>query len=261
MGGALAGLQGLLATRWFLLCIVSTFVLTPLGFLRSFAALAPIAALGSAAMVYVAIFMGVRYIQGAYAPGGIFYDDAPFKPSFNKHGIQPVNILVLISMFATAYLAHFNAPKFVVSLERATPASFALVSAAGFFLAFVVMSIVMVFGFLTFGGNAQGLILNNYAVTDNMAVVARFATLISVVAGYPFILVAFRDGILMSMFKRKNVAKMKNIATVLVMVFITCIAIFIDNLGFICAFVGAVFASSLIYVPHEAPGSVRIDYV
>ena len=43
----------------------------------------------------------------------------------------------------------------------------------------------MAFGFLTFGRGCRGLVLDSYAVADGLAVWARLANLVSVLAGYP----------------------------------------------------------------------------
>lgn len=254
--GSLLGFEGILAQRSFLLGILNVLVLLPLGLMRSFAALAPIAALGNVAMVYVMLFMGVRYFQGAYAPGGQFYEDIPLKPTFNQSGVQNENILVLISMIGTAYIAHYNSPKFVKQLKKATSRRFAVVSTFGFLLSFIMMAAVMIFGFLTFGGASQGLILNNYAVKDSLAAAARGATMMSVGAIHPFVLAAFRDGVLQWWFStrlggdgsQQPGPNAKKLTTVISIAAMTCIAMAVDDLGFLSAIVGTTFASAIIYV-------------
>eukprot|EP00747_Dinoflagellata_sp_TGD_P186878 gnl/TRDRNA2_/TRDRNA2_44231_c0_seq1.p1 gnl/TRDRNA2_/TRDRNA2_44231_c0~~gnl/TRDRNA2_/TRDRNA2_44231_c0_seq1.p1 ORF type:complete len:474 (+),score=61.16 gnl/TRDRNA2_/TRDRNA2_44231_c0_seq1:125-1546(+) len=251
----LVGLEGLLASRAVLLIVVGLLVLVPLGLLRSFAALAPVAALGSLGMLYIVVFMGLRLIQEAYMPGGSYFADAPIEPSFGVHGTRWIRMFVLVSMFSTAYISHYNAPQFVHQLVDPTSQRFALVSGLGFGLSFLVMSGVMVFGFLTFGGASQGMILQSYALTDYLAAAARIALLVSVIAGFPFVLVAFRDGAL-GIFLRPTGADLswkperntQNTMTVFLVIVITAIAIVIDDLGFLVAFGGAVTANAITYV-------------
>jgi hypothetical protein len=48
-------------------------------------------------------------------------------------------------------------------------------------------------GFLTFGGNSAGVILNNYATADKGAVISRLLMTLSVIGGYPFMLRACKS--------------------------------------------------------------------
>ena len=52
-----------------------------------------------------------------------------------------------------------------------------------------VFVVVMVSGFMTFGTVSESFILNNYAMHDGAAVLARFATGISLYTSYPLIFV------------------------------------------------------------------------
>ena len=57
----------------------------------------------------------------------------------------------------------------------------------------VLSAVVMVSGFLTFGGAADGYILNNYATTDKLAQLARLAIGGSIVTTYPLLHQGLRD--------------------------------------------------------------------
>ena len=90
------------------------------------ALLSAAAAAGTAGTVYTALFMGLRALDGSYAAGGSFHSliDAKLQPRFAAAPgpLLNLNIFVLISMLATAFLAHYNAPKFFKELgPRATP--------------------------------------------------------------------------------------------------------------------------------------------
>lgn len=74
--------------------------------------------LGLAATVYIVLFMGARWAEGAYAVGGKFYSHVSpqLLPSFggaSGAGALSLGTLVLISMLATAFMAHYNAPAFM----------------------------------------------------------------------------------------------------------------------------------------------------
>ena len=87
-------------------------------------------------------------------------------------------MFVLISMLASAFLAHYNAPKFYGELEAPADGSsklprFNLVVGLGFLAAAGVMGAVMAGGFLTFGSASQGLILTGPQASHEKASVER----------------------------------------------------------------------------------------
>ena len=88
---------------------------------------------------------------------------------------------MLLSILATAFCAHFLSPQFLAQLSETKAADgtkesklprFSILTAGGFALSAVLSAVVMVSGFLTFGGAADGYILNNYATTDKLAQLA-----------------------------------------------------------------------------------------
>jgi len=254
--GSTCGLTGFLAQRAVLLSILAIVVLLPLGMQRSFAALTPFAALGVLGVVFTATVLGTRLFQGTYESGGEFYSEAPWKPSFGVKGTYPLAIFQYTAMLSTAYIAHFNAPKFMLELKSKSAQRFAVLSFVAFLLASCVMGAVMVFGFLTFGASSQGLVLDNFAKDDALATGARAATLASVVFGYPFVLVAFRDGLIRLCLPRaSSQAKSREpdmrttrIVTALIVVTTTAAATVVDNLGLVVALVGALLATSIVYI-------------
>ena len=64
---------------------------------------------------------------------------------------------------------------------------FSLLTVSSFALSAVLTGVVMTAGFLTFGGAADGYILNNYATTDKLAQLARLAIGGSIVTTYPLL--------------------------------------------------------------------------
>lgn len=61
-------------------------------------------------------------------------------------------------------------------------------------IAFGVFTTMMLFGFRTFGGAAQALLLNNYHRTDDpLATLARLATGLSILCGYPLMFAALKS--------------------------------------------------------------------
>lgn len=82
---------------------------------------------------------------------------------------------MLVSMISTAYVAHYNAPKFMAELQKPTMPRYNRVVSAAFAFAIMMYIGIMWIGFLTFGGNSTGFVLNNYSNDDVLATVARIA--------------------------------------------------------------------------------------
>jgi len=242
------GLSGAASGRSALLALVGLLVLLPLSLLRSLAALAPFSALGLLGMVFIDAFCGLRYVEGAYEPGGRFSEEARWKPSF---GAVPPSVLpafVLTSMLATAFIGHFSAPRFWAELERPTVQRFAVVTGLGFVGAFATTCLVMVFGFLTFGSASQGLILNNYATADGLAIVSRLGVVASIVCAFPFVVAACRDDLLQLAVPGGASEPLRAATTVAIVLASVAVGSVFDNLGFLVALAGALLATALVYL-------------
>jgi len=141
-------------------------------------------------------------------------------PQFNTYSnlVSPA-ALIIAGMSTTAYLAHFNAPEFYhgfrntkiseddsdtttkttvldnsIAVEeeesndrRAALQKFGKMTGMGFAGVTVMNVIIMACGFLTFGGNCAGVVLNNYATADRGAIFSRLLMTISVIGSYPFL--------------------------------------------------------------------------
>ena len=84
-------------------------------------------------------------------------------------------------MLSTAYMAHFNAPKFYLELENNTIARWNTVVASSFSISILFFIGIAVMGFSTFGGASNGLILNNYSTKDTLMGFSRVAVAFALV--------------------------------------------------------------------------------
>ncbi|CAM9652038.1 unnamed protein product [Chrysoparadoxa australica] len=228
----------------------SAFVLLPLSLLKSLKGLGFTSLLGSSGLLYTAAVMAVRYFDGSYSPGGRFYDtlDASFAPVFGTKAANPVLFLVLISMLGTAYEAHFNAPLFHKELENNTNKRYNIMVGSSFAISIATMIAVTAFGFLTFGGNSSGLILNNYAASDGFAAAARVVVALSIMFSYPLCFVGLRDGILELRGITKPSDTMRTSWTVGLVGFVSLLSVFLTDLGFVNSFGGTLIANCIIYI-------------
>ena len=172
-------------------------VLYPLCSLKSLAALAPVSVFGVLGVLMTIAFMTIRIFLGSYTPNGALFStlSPALQPSFDVVGVKPLlslASLVLGSMTATAYLVHFNAPDFYKSLKDNTMERFGLVTTFGFIMTAFISVAMMALGFLTFGGNSCGMILNNYSHKDIGATFCRLLMGISLIGSYPFVFKAVK---------------------------------------------------------------------
>jgi amino acid permease len=168
---------------------VTGLILLPLCLLKNLSSLAPFSLVGIIGMMYTAVAIGIRYFGGAYAVGGKFLPDvaASMQPAFGTVGAAGVlspNSLILVCMLSTAYIAHFNAPKFYVELKNNTVSRFNKVTKYSFGISVAIYAAISAMGFLTFGSASDGLILNNYSNKDILMTLSRFAVAVSIVFSY-----------------------------------------------------------------------------
>jgi amino acid permease len=98
----------------------------------------------------------------------------------NKH----CSLCIIIMMYmciSTAYMAHFNAPKFYNELKNNTIGRFNTVVSTSFGISIAIFGVIASLGFLTFGETCSGLILNNYSSKDVLMSLSRVAVAISIV--------------------------------------------------------------------------------
>lgn len=247
-----------------LLGLTST-VLLPLCLVKNLSSLAPFSLVGIMGMAYTTVAIGIRYFGGAYAlvPEGKFVADLAVPPSFGTVGgmgsafSYPPKSLLLLCMLSTAYIAHFNAPKFYNELQNNTMRRFNIVTASSFGISMVVYAAVAVWSFLTFGGSTVGLVLNNYSTRDVLMSASRFAVALSLVFSYPLLFVGTRDGVMdllrlrplrVSSTTSTNSRFFENTVSVVLLTIITAIALKIKDLTFVASMSGAVFGTALIFI-------------
>ena len=257
----LQNVLGLQVSRTQTLVGVTLTVILPLCLLRDLASLAPFSLVGIMAMMYTSAAMVLRWLTGAYqlpldpeaAPTLASSLAAHLKPSFGSKGWNAVfssQSAILISMLSTAFMAHYNAPKFYWELKDRSVPRFLTVVRVSFLGALMIMALVAAAGFGTFGAASSGLILNNYAVSDNVMALSRLAVTISLICSYPLAFVGVRDGVLdlcqvVDAFKRKSLFVPVTLGLLTV---ITTLAYYCRDISVIMALGGATWGNAVIYL-------------
>lgn len=249
----LAAAAGFAVTRTQALLGVTGIALLPLSLMKNLSSLAPFSLLGIIGTLYTAFAMGLRWLSKSYQPGGEFFATQLTEPIFGTAGAAAgfsPKALILACMLSNAYIAHFNAPKFLSELKNNTMARFTQVIAWSFGASILIYSAMTAFGFLTFGAASNGLILNNYSTKDAIASISRVAIAISITFSYPLLFVGTRDGLL-DLFKisnEKRTNSLINKISVGILAAVTLIASQVTDLGMIASVGGATFGTALVYV-------------
>ena len=221
--------------------------------MKNLASLAPFSLVGIIGMLYTALVMGIRYFGGAYAPGGKFIATALTAPAFGTAGASAAmsaKTLILTSMLANAYIAHFNAPKYLAELKDNTMSRFTQVIAWSFGTSVALYSIITALGFLTFGAASNGLILNNYSTKDLLMSFSRVAVGLSVTGSYPLLFDGARDGFLdlFKVPKEKRTNALFNKVTIGILAVTTLVAAKLTDLGLVASVGGATFGTALVFI-------------
>lgn len=238
------------------LWLVTLTALLPLCLLKNLKVLAPFSILGTIVFFLVAIVMGIRYMDGTYdAETGYFVDDLDdsLKPSFGNVGFRGAftpNVLVLICMLFEAFVAHYNAPRFYTELKNHTIPRFRTVVVYSFGVSSIIFVVITAFGFMTFGANSNGYILNNYSTRDSLATFCRISIAVAIICTYPIVFMGYRDGIveLLNLPPEKQTSNNLNVITVVLLIIVTLIAMSVTDLGLINAIGGGTLATAIVFV-------------
>lgn len=191
-----------------LLCGIMSLVVLPLCSLPSLALLACASVVGLAGVCLLALVMVVRCFDGSYAPGGELYEAATYKPAnLSPQSGEEVdsaasvsNVCLFVALLSNAFAAHFNAPTIYKELQAPDGGgeddkleSFGSITSTAFGAASMFFLVVTFAGLQTFGLAAQPLILNNYAGSDPLALLARVGLGLCVLFELPLLERCFRN--------------------------------------------------------------------
>lgn len=240
---------------------ITLVILLPLCLMKNLKSLAPFSLLGVMGMAYTALAMTVRWLDGSYTvtstaegvvTGALAKDVAEnLRQAFGSAGsVLTPNSLILLCMLSTAYMAHFNAPKFYLELKDNTIPRFNAVVGWSFGISILLMGYITMAGYLTFGKSSSGLILNNYSKNDLWIGASRVAVAISLVFSYPLAFVGFRDGVIdmMKVPAEKRTNSFLNTLTIVILSILTTLAIVLTDVSFVLSFGGATLGNALTYV-------------
>lgn len=274
-------LPGWAVTRQASILAITSALIFPLCNLSSLAALAPVSILGVLGTFITTAFLAWRcpavVASSPYAvPGaGLLASAVAMRqPSFSTYSrVQSPAPLILIAMSCVSLMAHFSAPDFYHSLTTTTTTAttdgtrtnnnkspsptivddkvmrrFTTMTVIGYSVVAVLNSLALAFGFLTFGGNSEGIILNNFSDADWGANVSRLLVGVSVIGSYPFLMGACRSAALELFESGSKITKAREFRmTAILLSIVTAISLVVKDAGFVVGFNGALMGSNIIY--------------
>jgi amino acid permease len=255
-------------TRRMALLGVTGLVLLPLCLLKSLSALAPFSLVGITGILYTAIAMTIRFLDGSYHPGGIFFvNPGPSAiPRFGTHlDLLSPTLFLLASKIGNAFMAHYQAPTMYKELQNNTIPRFQKVVGTSYLLVFGIYTWITCMGYRTFGADSQGFILNSYSTQDHLLSASRFAIFVSLLFSFPLTFNGFRQNVLATMGRNKMpkdasssaaTASNKqeennafiNVVTVGLLGIITTIAYFVTEIGTLLSFGGGTYVCWMTFL-------------
>jgi amino acid permease len=274
VGATSASSSSWLLSRQSVILSVTAFLLWPLCNLKSLAALAPFSIAGVLSSLFVTIFVAWRcpalVPSSPYRTGGSLVKllSPALQPRFGTYNrMLSAAPVVLIALGCVAWMGHFSGPEFYHALgnrkesnSAADPPDqaqqnqlkkYSIMTVTGYSIVAVLNALVLSFGFLTFGGNAQGNVLNNYAVSDVGATLSRFLVSVSVASGYPFLFSAARSSARSLFGNGKSsgtVVPSQSRVSKTLMLLITGAALVVQDAGFVVSLIGAIAGTAIIYI-------------
>ena len=104
-------------------------------------------------------------------------------------------IVRVIPVICVSYNCHYNAPRYYKELKDRSPARMWTVSIGSTIIVFVLYLLASVCGYLEFGADTDGDILNNYPSNSVVPAVARIFLLIAIVCTFPIAYFAVRNNL------------------------------------------------------------------
>jgi amino acid permease len=255
-------------------CLWATIVciLLPLCMVKKLSVLAPFSLVGLIGMVITIGVIVVRYYDGSYEPPSWQEEDVfntattnttttsywaqvppSLQPMFGTVGAIGAlsgNFLILACMNFQGFFCHYNAPRYYIELENNTIERFTRVVVISFGFCMVLYVVLMTYGFLTFGENSDGFILNNYADDDNIISVCRLLIAIALAFTYPLPFIGVRDGILdlLMVPPLKRTSNNLNVLSLVLLGTFGFLAMHFTDVGMVNAIGGGALGTAVVFI-------------
>ncbi|EER15986.1 10 transmembrane domain, possible aa transporter, putative [Perkinsus marinus ATCC 50983] len=148
------GLPWWACTRLFV-GIISLVPILPLAYSKSLHSLGWVSIVGLLATAYTFVYVVADTVEFTEEGGNADLGQP-------RSEISLMTVLEAVSLFATAYVCHYNAPKFNTELKNSTPKRFNQVSLVSFVVSGLVYAVFAWAGHVRFGDSVNGDVLTDY---------------------------------------------------------------------------------------------------
>lgn len=163
-----------------------------------------------------------------------------------------VDLFQSLALLSSAFMAHYNSPKFFASLENSTLPRWGTLVASSFGLALVAFSTFALCGFALFGFGVEGNILTNYG-GGTQVMLAWLGMAFSMIFTYPLLFSALRDAASALLVRtgviRGEMDESFRIAFTAIMVAVTVLGgTFFTNVAVVNGVKGAILSACLAFI-------------
>lgn len=239
--GKTANLGGtVLGNRQFIIFLSTLMVTLPLSLYRNIAQLSKWAFLSIICVFFIMVTICIR--TGEYVK--------QIPPTEDAWNVANYNIAQAIGIMAFAYMCHHNTFLIHGSLENPTHQRWTLVTHLSIGFSMTLMLILGILGYVSFTGNTQGDLLENYCHDDDLMNVSRFVFALSIMLTYPVECFVTREVIENAFFPSQDPSPTwRHLGVTIGVVMLTvAISMATDCLGIVLTFNGVLIASPLAFI-------------
>ncbi|XP_072468281.1 putative sodium-coupled neutral amino acid transporter 11 isoform X2 [Notamacropus eugenii] len=158
------------------------------------------------------------------------------------------NAVQAVGIMSFAFICHHNSFLVYGSLEEPTVAKWSRVIHVSVVISVFISLLFAISGYLTFTGNTQGDLFENYCRNDDLANFGRFCYGITVILTYPIECFVTRE-VIANVFFGGNLSKISHVMVTMVIIAIaTLVSLMVDCLGIVLEFNGVFCAAPLIFI-------------
>ena len=238
--------------RQIYIILIATFILYPLCLLKDLSSLRFSSIIGIVAIFYcdgLFVYESIEYRNSGGVPGTAGDPDAEIV--INEWS---VGIFIVVNVASKALACHSVLPAVYESLRNRSPKRMWIVMIISYFVLTVVYVTFAICGYYLFGTDAQGNVLENFRGQSGVAVsVARLGTAFSIITCFPLPFKAGINALETQFFSQSNSRwnwkqnpKVRVCVITTILVILTLISCFIDDIGPVSSVEGAVTVLLLI---------------
>lgn len=228
--------------------LLATCILFPLCSLEDLSALKSVSAFGILGQLVAMTTLLIRVYDKSYFVGGSFYSKPAASLLTAAAGYDHSKWFVLASLLSYCFVSHYNAPRYYSELDKRSSKRFLTMASISYSLASLVYIVTMGLGIKLFGTHAQSFVLNNFAAHDPLATIARVAFGSSVLASFPLIFLSMRNWFIAVASRRAPAISGRRQITLLLLSFISFLAVFFKDIGMVGSLAGGILGSSVMFI-------------